>query len=149
MYGQKKTKMREELARVVLWSSLWPCGQRCVWPEIAEHADSDPRRWQPGHVSYCYFASTTTTCLLPAAHLSITSHLSSICVQDTSPPALRHLNESSRPLPFSSMPSSFILSLFIRSYHSLLACHTCPRTRSVDPPELSLSLSTNRHWRSL
>jgi hypothetical protein len=112
----------------VLCNSLWPCGvardyRACRLPtptlttqsrELLLFRQHNDNPFQP------------TACLLPA-HLSLSiSHLSSICVlQDTSPSTLRHLNESSRPLPFPSMPSSFIPSPFIQSYHSLLACHTC------------------------
>lgn len=108
------------------WDSLCRAGQRCVWPENAEHADCRPPT----------LATRSRELLL------FHKHNDNYLLVLLSPFALRHLNESSRP-------SSFITSPFIRSYHSLLACHTCPRTRSVHPPELSLSLSTNRHWRSL
>jgi len=96
-----------------------------------------------------FWPATTTSTMMPAAHLpSIVYQHFTLCPSSSQ----RIISNRHFPRPTSLFIDAFIIhtpSPFIRSYHTLLACHICPRTRSVHPPELSLSLSTNRHWRSL
>jgi hypothetical protein len=80
----------------VQWGSLWPCGQRCVWPEITEHADSRPPTLATQSRELLLFRGFRQHNRHHPCLLIYPSQMSSICVQDTSPSALRHLNESSR-----------------------------------------------------
>ena len=141
---KKNEKMRGEFVVAVRRVVSAVCGS----PRVPDMPTADPRRWQPRHVSHCFTVSPFQLFNRLVVYLLVT--LSTICVKITSPSALRHLNESSRTGTTSVFIDAFIIHTI--TFHPVLSfliglSHLSTYTQRGHPPELCLSLSTNRHWR--